>query len=261
MLRNIFTKTLADQRRSLLWWAVGLSWVIAVYVGGYTSYVESGLVTEDVPDFVSTIMGTSNFFDPSGFVTGIVYTLLGSLLVVLAATFAGARSVAGDEEDGMLDVLLGHPVSRTSFVVQRASALAVTMAWFGFVVWAAVAVAAAANDMGLGLDHIAAASLGLAMTGLVFGLLALTVGALTGSRALALGVTAAVALTSYLLNALSPLLGDFDWLGRLSVFHYYLGEDPLRNGFDWPGLGVLTTIAIVLLLVAMWGLQRRDIAT
>lgn len=261
MLRNVFSKTLKDQRRSLLWWAVAIAWVVLVYVGGYRSYVEAGLATPNVPDFVATIMGTGDFFQPEGYVTGIVYTLLGSLLVILAATFAGARAVAGDEEDGMLDVLLTHPLSRTRLVLERGAALAVSNAWLGFVTFAAVAIAAALNEMGLSLGNIAAASIGLAMTGLVFGLTALTVGALWGRRGLALGVTAAVALTSYLLNALAPLLGDLDWLGRVSAFHYYLGADPVRNGFDWAGLGVLAAAAAVLLLIAAWGLGRRDVGT
>jgi len=261
MLRNVFTKTLKDQRRSLVWWGVGIVWVVAIYVGGFQSYVSSGLVTQEVPEFVSTIMGTADFSQPAGYVTGIIYTLLGSLIMVLASTSAGARAVAGDEEDGMLDVIVSHPVSRTRLVLERAAALAVATAFLGTVTFAAVALAAAANDMGLSLGHIAAASAGLALVGLVFGLVALAAGALGASRALALGLTGGIALTSYLLNALSPLLGEAEWLGRLSAFHYYLGGNPLQNGMDWTGTAVLVAAALALTVIAVVGLNNRDIGT
>lgn len=261
MLRSVFAKTLKDQRRSLVWWGVGIAWIVAVYVGPYQSFVSAGLVTQEVPELVSDIMGPSDFAEPAGYVTGIVYMLLGSSLVVLASTFAGARAVAGDEEEGMLAVIVSHPVSRTRLVLERAAALAVSNAWLGFVMFVAVAAAAAANDMGLALGDIAAASVGLAMFGLVFGLGAMAAGALGASRGLALGATAAVALTMYLLSALSPLAGELEWLGRLSALHYYLGNDPLRTGFDWTGLGVLAAAAAALLLIAALGLRNRDIGT
>jgi hypothetical protein len=35
VLRNVFAKTLRDQRRSLGWWALGLAAVIAAYVLAY----------------------------------------------------------------------------------------------------------------------------------------------------------------------------------------------------------------------------------
>lgn len=261
MLRNVFTKTLRDQRRALLWWALGLAWVVLVYVGGYRSYVEAGFMSQKVPGFVRAFMGTTDFSAPAGYVNAIVYTLLGPLLVILAATFAGARAVAGDEEDGMLDVLVAYPVSRVRLLAERAGALAVSNAWLGFVVWAVVSAAATANDMGIGLGRIAAASTGLALLGLVFGLVAMTVGAFTGRRALSLGLTAAVALMSYLLNNLAPLLGDLKWLRQVSLFHYYLGGDALRAGFDWSRLAVLAALAAGLLLLSMWGFGRRDVGT
>ncbi len=259
MLRNVFAKTLRDQLRALIWWALGLAWVILVYVGGYRQYVEAGFFKQRVPEFVGAIMGGGTLTSAAGYVTGIVFTLLGSLLIILFVTFTGAWAVAGDEETGMLDVLLAHPVSRTRLVLERFAALAVALAWLGFVVWGTVSVAVVANDMGIGLDKIAAGAVGLALLGLVFGTFALAVGAATGRRGAALGVTAGVALTFFLANNLAPQVEALEPVQRLSPFYYYLGGNPLVEGFDLPKLGVLVLISLVLLVLAMWGLNRRDL--
>lgn len=259
MLRSVFTKTLRDQWRSLVWWAVGLAWVVGVYVGGFRQYADAGLVGQKVPDFVGAIMGTTDFTAPASYVQGIVFTLLGPLLVILSAMSAGGRAVAGDEEDGMLDVLLAHPVGRARLVLERSAALAVHVAWLGLVVWVAVFAASAANDMGIPAGNIAAGAVGLALIGLVFGMLTLAVGALTGRRGLALGVTAAFALTAYLLNNLAPMVEGLENARKASPFYYYLGGSPLVEGFDAGGMAVLVGIAAVLAALAVWGLSRRDV--
>jgi len=260
MLRSIFTKTLYDQRRSLVWWALALVWVVLVYAGGYRQYVEAGLVTNKVPEFVGAIMGSTDFSSAAGYLTAVIFTLLGPVIVVLFATFTGARAIAGDEEAGMLDILLASPMSRTRVVLERTGALVAAVAWLGLIVWVAVSAAAAFSDMGLGLDRIAAAAVGLALLGIIFGMVTLATGALTGSRPLALGVTAAAALGSFLVNNLAPQVESLEQAQKLSPFYYYLGGDPLRSGFDLPKLGVLVLIVVALVALAIWGLGRRDVA-
>jgi ABC-2 type transport system permease protein len=47
---------------------------------------------------------------------------------------------------------------------------------------------------------------------------------------------------------------------KLSPFYYYLGGDPLRTGADLGHLAVLAAIPLLLAALAVWGLNRRDIA-
>jgi hypothetical protein len=44
VLRNVFAKTLRDQRRSLGWWSLGLVAVVAVYVLPYRQFLDSGML-------------------------------------------------------------------------------------------------------------------------------------------------------------------------------------------------------------------------
>ena len=66
-------------------------------------------------------------------------------------------------------------------------------------------------------------------------------------------------VAAFLLNALAPLA---DWLEpwqKASAFHWALGENPLRNGMDWPMAGVLAAACVALVLVAAAAYSRHDI--
>ena len=63
-----------------------------------------------------------------------------------------------------------------------------------------------------------------------------------GRRALAIGITSALAVGSYLLNAFAPAVEGFAWAARLSPF-FYTGSPPLRNGLHVGHAGVLAAVA------------------
>jgi ABC-2 type transport system permease protein len=258
MLRNVFTKTLFDQRRSLLWWAVGLLAVIAAYVAPYRQYLEQGMLNVNTGNAMYEAIGYDN--SPAGYLQGTLYGLTGALLIIMAAAATGARAIAGDEEAGTLDLLLAHPVSRTRLVLERFAALAATVALLGLVVWAATVAAVNLADMGVGADRIAVATLGLVLLALGFGTAALAIGALIGRRGLVLGVAAALAVGAYLAYTVGGQVQSLEAMRKLSPFYYYLGGDPLRTGVDLGHVAVLAAIPLVLLGVALWSLTRRDIA-
>lgn len=93
----------------------------------------------------------------------------------------------------------------------------------------------------------------------MFGALALLIGAITGSRGVALGVTTGVAAIAYLVNSLAPLI---DWLrpGRyLSPFFYAVGDHQLRDGQSLCWLMVLVGTTVVFAGAAVIAFRRLDV--
>jgi hypothetical protein len=182
VLRNVFAKTLRDQRRSLGWWSLGLVAVVAVYVLPYRQFLDSGMLDNNTDTPIYQALGYDN--SPAGYLQGTLFALLGPLLVVMMAVAAGARAVAGDEEAGDA----------------------------------------------------------------------------SGHRGLTLGVTAAVAVAAYLAHTVAPQVDALKAVQQWSPFYYYLGGDPLRTGVDLGHLAVLAAIPLVMAGLALWSLNRRDIA-
>ena len=92
------------------------------------------------------------------------------------------------------------------------------------------------------------------------GSLALTIGAATGRRGLARGISAAVAVASYLVSTLASMVNRLRPLRPLSVFYHSLGAEPLYNGFSFGHTLVVVLVAGALLLWAAWSFEHRDVA-
>lgn len=255
----IFTKTLRDQRRAISAWTIGIAAVSVMYMSFYPQYRDDPDLAGSVESGVTTALGMTDFASGAGYMQATIYSILIPLLLLIFAIGFGARAIAGEEETGTLDLYLAHPISKRKLVLERFGALCAVVFGFGVLVWADVSLLARALDMGVGLDRVAAASLGLALLAICFGTLALAVGGATGQRGLTLGITAAVAVFSYLLNMLAPQLDAIGGLTRLSPFHYYLDGDPLRTGFNWLHISVLVAIPLALLAVTLTMFGRRDI--
>ncbi len=260
MLRNVFLKTLHDQTRMYLWWALGFVVTSLIYVASYKTYADTGMLDMELPESLGILMGAMDFATPDGYLNTVYFSLIGAVLTVIFSVVIGARAIAGDEESGMLDLFLAYPVSRTSFLLQRFAALVAGIVLMGGVIFVAITVSAGISEMGIPLGNILAACTALVLMDIVFGTAALCIGALTGRGSMALGITAALAVAAFLANNLGPMFEGIESVQKLSPFYYYLDGYPLRNGFDLGGIIVLCAIALVLLAVAWWGINRRDLA-
>lgn len=260
MLRNVFLKTLHDQARMFLWWAIGFVATSLIYVASYKTYADTGMLEMELPESLGILMGAMDFATPDGYLNTVYFTLIGAALVVIFALVIGARAVAADEESGMLDLFLAYPVSRTGFVLQRFAALAAAVGMASIVIFAAITVSARISEMGIPLVNIAAACTGLGLLGMVIGAVALCIGALTGRSGLAVGVTSGVALAGFLANNMAPMFVGMEPLQKLSPYYYYLNSNPIRNGFDVAGFSVLIAAILLLLGLSIWGINRRDLA-
>jgi ABC-2 type transport system permease protein len=263
MLRSIFTKSLWDQRRGILMWALAIAAVGVVYAAFYPSMNNPDMAAaiRAYPQELLDALGMTDITSPAGYLGSTTYGILGPVLIIIFASSIGVRAIAGEEENGRLDVLLAHPVERWSVVLQRAAALLVAVIVVGVVVFLAmVAVAGPADLESIGSANLAAATLNLVLLGLVFGTLGLAVGAVTGSRNLALATVALAAIATYLANGLGPTIDAIAWTQDLSPFHYYAGGQPLRNGLQAGDAAILAGISVVLVAIALVGFRRRDIA-
>jgi ABC-2 type transport system permease protein len=262
MLRRTWTKTLWDQRRTLLGWAVGFAIVSFVYGGFYPfaatpAYAD---LIESLPPGLADAMGWGEIASPHGYLGATVYGILGPVLAIVMAIGLGSRAIAGSEEDGSLELLIAHPISRTSVVAQKTAALAVAVLGAGTVVFLAILAIRGPIDLDLAWTNIAAASLNLALMGLFFGLVAVLVGSITGSKGMAVGATAAVAVVAFLANGLAPQVEALAWMQNISPFHWADGTATLRDGLDPVNALLLAGGSAALTAASALAFTRRDVA-
>ena len=125
--------------------------------------------------------------------------------------------------------------------------------------WLALWAGVALFDMGVPASHLLAASLTAGALGLTFGAIAFLLGAATGRRALSIGLTAALAVAAYLVNALAALVSGLGPLQKASPFYHYAVGDPLREGISPGHIAILVAIAIVAAVAGIALFERRDV--
>jgi beta-exotoxin I transport system permease protein len=263
MLRSVFGKTLRDQRRSLLGWTVAITAVGVIYAAFWPLMVspEMKAAMNAFPPELLEILGYTDITSPVGYVGSTTFGLLGPALIIVFAAAVGGSAIAGEEEAGRLDLTLAHPVSRWSVALQRFAAIVVEMLLVGAVLGLAlVAISGPAEFGELSAANLMAASLHLAVLGILFGALALGVGAATGRRSLVYGAVAVVAIGGFLGNNLGPMVDELAWLRDISPFHFYSGGVPLRNGLQLGNLATLGAASAMLVVVGGLLFDRRDVA-
>lgn len=261
MLGDIWTKTLWDQRRGLLGWGIGLLAVTLVYGGFYPfaatpAYAD---LIENLPAGLAEAMGWDDIASPHGYLGSTVFGILGPILAIIFAISTGAKAIAGDEENGSLELLIAHPVTRTRVVLQRALALGIALLGAGGIVFLGILVLAAPIELELPMTNVAAASLQLVLLAAVFGALAMLVGGIVGRRGLVIGITAVVAVIAYLANGVAPMVDALAWLQDLSPFYWFAGTDTLRDGLSGANAALLAALTAVFATGAVFAFNRRDV--
>ena len=250
---------LADLRRTVLGWCLAVAGVTALYTVFYPTIgaTKFEVMLDAMPAFAEA-MGLDAIVSAAGYVGATVYQLLGCILTLVCALALGSRLIAGQEEAGTLELDFAAPVGRTRVYAERLGVLWLVV----LALVASISVVVLVMDAVLGLDlaraNVAAIGLGLLAFAGALGTVAFAVGAATGRRATAIGVSATIAVVAYVLSYLAPLV-DAPWMDTVSPFSWYAGEDPLLTGFDWPGLGLLAALALAAALGGLVPFGRRDL--
>ncbi|MFD3748040.1 ABC transporter permease [Nocardia sp. NPDC058633] len=256
----VFTKTLRDSRRSLLGWATGITVAAAAYAGFYPQMAANGAAqAENLPAGLRDALNMDDIGSAAGYLGSTVFGMIVPLLAMFFGAAVGARVSAADEESGTLDLLLAHPLTRTSLITQRFAALVAAATGIGTVVWLAMlAIRGSAELTTISAGHFAAQCVHLVLLIVCFGALATAIGAVTGRRGTVFAVTAVIGVTAWAAHTFADQIG-VGWAAYLSPFHYYIDSEPLRHGISVGGVGVLAATSLVMVTAGTSWFNHRDL--
>lgn len=265
MLRNVFLKTLRDQRRGLLWWSAGLTLLSGLIVAIYPSI--SGIedlekVVEAYPEELLALFGATDLpsiTSPAGYLNAELFGLMLPFLFIIFAVAQGSSAIAGEERTGTLEILLSEPITRGRLILEKFASLVASMVILAVVLWVVLAVGSLVVNLDISLLRLAEMTISVTLLGLAFGALAFAVGGAIGGRSRSIGVAAAAVVATYLLNALSIIVDFLEPTRWLSPFYYYNGATPLVNGLNLVHAVILLAVVLVLAATAYIGFQRRDL--
>lgn len=262
LLRNVYLKTLRDHRHGLVGWSIGMGLLVlleSLIWPSFRDMQDLDKLFEQYPDYMQRLFDVSSMTSGLGFINAELFTLLLPALFLVYAIGRGARLVAGEEEEGTLDVLLVTPLSSRRILLQKALALTTSVVALGVALYVVTLGCSLAIGMGIGPWEAFSGCLAMVLLGTEFGLLALGVGAATGRRALAVALPAALAVAAYVLYVAGLLVAGVDPWQHASPLEQALASGPLGGGLPLDFLWLLLG-CVVVMLATLPTLDRRDIA-
>lgn len=261
---NILSRTLRDRRTVLAWWLLGLivycGFIVAVWpvIDGNDEF---GDLYADMPEALQAMFGSDGFADftsPTGFMTTYLYSMILPFILTGLAVSMGAAILAGEEEDGLIDLVLSYPLTRRRLVLEKVAAVAIALLGLGAAVVLFLAIAREPVDLDIGIAGLVLATLGSVLFAFVHGLVALVVGAWRGEKGVASGAGWAVALGGYLLNIVANLDDSLDGLKYASPMYWATAGDSLTGSVPVT-YAVLAAVAAGLVWLAVVVFERHDL--
>jgi ABC-2 type transport system permease protein len=264
LLRNVFAKTVRDLRWPTFWVALGMGAMTGYFTLLFPTYMKMVDLNQILQNMgsMAKLLG-ANPGDATSLIGFLHIELFSMILPALMVAFAAGIAsgfTAGEESRGTIDVLLSYPVSRRRLVLEKTLAVVLGCVVSAVIVWVFAIGGAAASASVLPGDKLAAALVMLVLLGLAFGAIALAISVFTGNRGASIGIAVARMVVMYLVDALANIVDSLGAARPLSLFRYYMGSDPLRNGINFADASVLAAVAVAFLVVSLIAFDRRDLA-
>jgi ABC-2 type transport system permease protein len=234
-------------------------------IGLFPSISESGAdfeaYVESLPPAVREGFGVSGaaITTIEGFLSTEFYTFVWLLLLGLYVAYAAGDTVAGDIEDGRMDMLLAAPVTRARVLAEKFLSLLTPILVLNlvmplFVYGGLMLVGESIDAVDLAAVHLLSVPYLLAC-GSLGTLLSVTVHRADAAQR---GGIAAV-FVLFILESVT-VDTDYEWLGLLSPTRYYdPAEILIEESYDLVGAAVLLVAAIVLLSASRVIFERVDV--
>lgn len=260
---SVLAKSWHDHSRGLIGWIIGVAGLAAMTIVFWPTIqgnADFQKALDQIPDSLKFLLGEDSLTSPAGYLNSQLYAYTIPILMLIYAIGQGSDSIAGEEQRHTMDLLLSHPITRRSVVLQKFGATSIGLLLMTAVLIVSAGLGIPFANMDIPVANIAAASIGCMLLGMHFGALALAIGAATGKKPVAMGIASAVATAAFFVDSLAPQVDQLEPIRKLSAFYYYSGAAALREGFQWGHFAVLVVTAGLFLAAAIWLFDRRDVA-
>ncbi len=250
------------RRRAMIGYSLGMAVYAFVIVALYPSFKNDTSLndlTKGGGGTVAALFGASGTLtSSSGWMSANLYGNFVPLLVLMMTIGYGAHAIAGQNEDGVLGMVATLPISRRSLVIQKFVAMCVLAVPVSLVTYLC-ALAGPGFQLHLDSGALVGITGAVFLLGVDFGALALLLGAISGSRGMALGGASGVAAATYLISSLASVVHWIRPARFVSPFYYAVGNQQLVDGTSIGDVAVLVVVAVALFVAALAAFDRLDL--
>jgi ABC-type transport system involved in multi-copper enzyme maturation permease subunit len=252
--------------RSLTLWLAVVVLVYGAFIAAFYPFIRDNAKLLDqymavLPKGMLAAFGLEGGLSNHGvFFTTYISGMLWPIVVAIAATFLGTRMVAADADRGFIELPLATRISRARYLAAGIAGQILVLGALSLATVGGVLVVAAIVNAGFDAGRFLMEVPLLFAFACALAGLATLLSVITLNRGMSAGIVTAGLLASYLLDAVSRLDADLDWLGSLSAFRYLRSTSAIDQGVAPVGeLAMFGALAVVTWATAVWLFRTRDL--
>ena len=262
----IVQDTLRSNWKSTMYWGFGMG-ILGLYLVAIASSSEImasyGPLLESMPSAMLNAIGVSDVrmltttegMISSGFVT---YAML---MLSVYAVIAGLNITANEEDEGIMDIILALPITRTQVIIEKSIAFAILSLGVVLlcILYPLIGIVVFSVEVNVGKVILSILSIypGILLIMAVTSL----IGTIARRRLTTIGLSAGFIMVSYFINFLGNAASESfaATLQQFSFFYYTNGEAIILDTFNPLTSVVLIAVAVICAGFSVTMFNRRDI--
>lgn len=268
-LGSIFAKTVRDSRRATIVTAVvlglafiGVSRAITAEFDTPQSRAELENLVNSVPPILQGMAGKVVNVGTLGGYLQYKYGVFFPLVVSLWSIVALSGTLAGEAQRGSLEFVAATGRSRRRVALEKLSGHVLMLGLAILVAFISIAFAGSSFATLPG-DEISVLSafgyaIWLGLFALIAGSVAFALGAFVG-RGAAAGIAGFVTFAGFILNGYRGPVPELEPFANLTWWGWTYNHVALAGQYDWPAVGIVAVVTVILLAIGIEAFARRDI--
>ncbi|HEX7951256.1 MAG TPA: ABC transporter permease subunit [Candidatus Limnocylindrales bacterium] len=257
-----------ELRRSL-WFAAWLGIILLVYgafIAGFYPIIRDNTKLLDqymalLPKpFLAALGMEGSLANHATFFNTYIASMVWPIVAAIGGAFIGTRMTAADVDRGFIELPLATRIDRPSYLLAGIAGQVLVMAMLSLTAVAGVLVVGAIVGAGFDAPRFLLEVPLLFLFGCAIAAITTLLSVITLSRTIAAGTIAGSLLAMYLLDAVSKLQADLDWIGVLSLFRYLRSTSAIALGvLPASEMALFGAISVVAWALAVWIFRKRDL--
>ncbi|HEY3422954.1 MAG TPA: ABC transporter permease subunit [Methanocellaceae archaeon] len=243
-----------------------LVFALLFYIGDFSTALSSSLSTSAADQLASNplvkaLVGNVNLDLNSfeGYMAFKGLSMMG-LIVSIYLAFLASSSIAGEIEHNTMDMLLSLPAKRTEVIISRSLALIPVIVLIGIAQILAIYLSAIFIHHSVDMIWFVYVVLSISMLELAAGSLAILLSAFLSNGKTAVLASILIYFIMYMVETIGSMVSSISPLRTISLFHYQEISGILAyHTVTWNYMAVLLVVAVVLMALATFVFQQRDI--
>jgi ABC-2 type transport system permease protein len=255
--RGLIRKTLRDQRGTMV--GLGLTNVVlAVLMILLYPSVAAQFADIELPAFYEIFFGEASIASPEGFLAAEYFSWV-PIIAIVIAVIAGTGTIAGEESDGTLELLMAQPITRRAVLIRKSAGLAIALGTISMLALPGIVAGGLLVEFELGFERMLSACVLMVLQVWFFLAASILASAALPTRATAAVAVTALTVLAYFTNLVAKLIPATGWLSDVNPFGWADYPAVLLHGPQWPEALLLLGLTDFFVLAAAWSFERRDI--